>query len=95
MADNKINFNESELKTELEIRVKAFGVIKRIKFRISFIDLTSVPHKKTFFYETDNHVEVSELTRIANEHNLPFKARNAIAYPKGKKADDFIVMNQV
>ncbi|MEM3610287.1 MAG: hypothetical protein QW076_05300 [Candidatus Anstonellales archaeon] len=81
------------LKKEISIRVKVFGIIKNITFKLNLFEMTNSDSEnlKSFVYETNNIIEVSELNRIANEFNFPFKAKNAVAYPKGKTSKDFII----
>ncbi|MEM4367971.1 MAG: hypothetical protein QXO21_03025 [Candidatus Anstonellales archaeon] len=97
MMNNNTNiatkFSLANLKKEVSIRVKVFGIIKNITFKLNVFEMTKSESEnlKSFVYETTNIIEVSELNRIANEFNFPFKAKNAVAYPKGKSSKDFII----
>lgn len=92
-SNSEQKFSLANLRREISIRVKVFGIIKNITFKLNLLETnnSSSENLKSFVYETNNIIEISELNRIANEFNFPFKAKNAVAYPKGKTSKDFIV----
>ena len=85
MADDKRN--EVLLKGEVVVRVKRNGVFQQLPFK--------VVRKKTAagivpFLTLDKFLDVSELSRIAEEYQLPVESPVGKVFPKGKRETDFV-----
>jgi len=85
MADDKRN--EVLSKGEVTIRVKRNGVFQQLPFK--------VVRKKTAagvvpFLTLDKFLDVSELTRIAEEYRLPVESPVGKVFPNGKRETDFV-----
>ncbi|MGC9132072.1 MAG: hypothetical protein ACP5HJ_00260 [Candidatus Micrarchaeia archaeon] len=85
-----MNMNKEEIlkNGKIEVQVKRFGQLKREVFEVKYEKLLDKKYPILFL---DKFIELNELCRIADEVGLPIKAKNGIAFPKGKTAMDFLV----
>ncbi len=60
---------------------------QQITFDVKEVRSGNVQYKELF---TNRMIDVSELTRVANEVGLPVAAQNAVAFPEGTTMQDFI-----
>ena len=59
---------------------------QQITFEIKEVISGNIQYPELF---TTRLIDISELTRIANETGLPVAAQNAVAFPEGTSASDF------
>jgi hypothetical protein len=68
-------------------RVKRSGMLQQLTFTIKKVKAGQEEFVELF---TIKVIDMSELTRLANEFGLPVEAENGRAFPEGKGAKDFI-----
>jgi hypothetical protein len=79
---------EAMAKGSFKIRVVRNGMFQQLTFSIKRETMGNV----TFVVlATDRLVDISELTKIAEEMGLPVEAQNGRAFPRGTSATDFAV----
>ena len=74
-------------KGEIKIEVKRSGIKQKLTF---IIERENTPNGKVPFLKTEKFVDISELVKIAEEYQLPVKAKNGKIIPKGKMINDFV-----
>jgi hypothetical protein len=82
-----VNRDEILKKPLIEIRVLRSGMFQRIPFKII---REKTPIGDVPYLTSDRIIDMNELLRIAEEYNLPVRAKNGTVFPKGKMAKDFI-----
>ncbi len=70
----------------LKIRVVRNGMFQQLTFTVKRVQLGNVTYVEL---ATDRQVDLSELTRVAEEFGLPVEAQNGRAFPEGTSATDF------
>ncbi|MDE1768651.1 MAG: hypothetical protein KGH64_00890 [Candidatus Micrarchaeota archaeon] len=70
----------------IKIRVVRSGMFQQLTFAVKRIKHGNIEYTELM---TDRQVDISELTRIANEVGLPVEANNGKAFPNGTSAVDF------
>ena len=73
---------------EIKIRVIRSGMYQKLTFSVRKERMGDVEYYELY---TERLIDASELTRIANEMELPVRAQNGQAFPSGKSARDFQV----
>ncbi len=71
----------------VKLRILRSGMYQQITFDVKEVKSGNVQYKELF---TTRMIDVSELTRVANEVGLPVAAQNAVAFPEGTTVQDFI-----
>ncbi len=71
----------------VKLRILRSGMYQQITFDVKEVKSGNVFYNELF---TNRMIDVSELTRVANEVGLPVAAQNAIAFPEGTTMQDFI-----
>jgi len=79
---------EKVRKEGIKIRVKRSGVYQQITFQLREETKGNIKFIELF---TDKNIDLSEIIKIANEYDIPIRAKNGIAFPEGKDIMDFIV----
>ena len=74
------------IKGSLKIRVTRNGIIQQITFTVKRVALGNVTYAEL---ATERLIDISELSRIADDMGLPVEAQNGRAFPKGTSATDF------
>ena len=69
-----------------KIRVVRNGMFQQLTFTVKKEQLGNVTYIEL---ATDRLVDISELSKIADDIGLPVKAQNGRAFPKGTSATDF------
>ena len=69
-----------------KIRVVRSGMFQQMTFTVRRVQLGNITYVELGI---DRQVDMSELTRVANEIGLPIEAPNGKAFPKGTSATDF------
>ncbi len=71
----------------IKIRVVRSGMFQQMTFTVR-----KVKHGNIEYIElaTDRQIDMSELSRVADEIGLPIEAQNAKAFPKGTSSVDFV-----
>jgi len=77
-----------EIGKEVKIRLKRMGMYQIITFTVV---AEKMPIGSVRMLKTDRKIDTSEITRIAEEYQIPVKDRDGIAVPSGKKLVDFLV----
>ncbi|MDE1861053.1 MAG: hypothetical protein KGH72_05065 [Candidatus Micrarchaeota archaeon] len=72
----------------MKIRVLRNGMLQQLTFRIRRVTQANITYTELY---TERLVDISELTRVANEIGLPVEAQNGKAFPNGTSAGDFIL----
>lgn len=72
---------------EIKLRVKRSGMLQYLTFKVKRID---IGNEKFVELHVDRLVDMSEVSRLADEIGLPVESQNCRAFPKGKGAKDFI-----
>jgi len=70
----------------LKIRVVRNGMFQQLTFCIKRVQMGNITYLEL---ATDRQVDVSELSKIAEDIGLPVEAQNGKAFPKGTSATDF------
>ncbi len=70
----------------VKIRVVRSGMFQQMTFTVRRVTLGNVTYAELY---TDRIIDISELTRIANDIGLPAESQNGKAFPKGTSATDF------
>ena len=70
----------------IKIRVVRSGMFQQLTFTVKKVKLGNIEYIELF---TERQIDMSELTRVANEVGLPIQAENGQAFPKGTTAQDF------
>lgn len=70
----------------VKLRVMRSGMFQQLTFTARRVRLGNIEYNELY---TDRQVDVSELTRVANEVGLPVEGKNGRAFPKGMSASDF------
>ncbi len=70
-----------------ELKVTRSGMMQREEFIVKRIDSA---FGKYAVLEVDKFIDLKELLRIAEEHQLPVFAKNGKVFPKGKGTRDFV-----
>lgn len=70
----------------VKIRLRRDGMFQQLTFVIKKVKMGNFEYSELF---TDRIIEVSELSRIANEIGLPVEAKNGRAFPEGTSTRDF------
>ncbi|MDE1822729.1 MAG: hypothetical protein KGI00_03380 [Candidatus Micrarchaeota archaeon] len=70
----------------VKIRLRRDGMFQQLTFAVKKIKMGNLEYSELF---TDRIIDVSELSRIANEVGLPVEAKNGRAFPSGTSAKDF------
>ncbi len=84
---NLSNEAQSILKRgEVKLRVVRSGMFQQMTFKVK-----RVTHGNITYVElhTERQIDLSELSRIANEVGLPAESQNGRAFPKGTSAENF------
>ncbi len=81
------DFSEIIKKGEIKVRVRRAGMMQFVLLKIRRVD---IGREKSVELYTDRMLELSEMTRIAEETGLPVEAENGKVFPAGKGAKDFI-----
>lgn len=71
----------------IKIRVVRSGMFQQLTFTVK-----KVKHGNIDYVElaTDRQVDISELSKIAEDIGLPVESQNGRAFPKGTSAVDFV-----
>ncbi len=69
-----------------KIRVVRSGMFQQMTFMVRRVQLGNITYVELGI---DRQVDMSELTRVANEIGLPVEAQNGKAFPNGTSATDF------
>ena len=69
------------------VRVKRSGMLQQQIFVIKRVQAGQETFVELFLNKV---IDMSELTRIANELDLPIEAENGRAFPSGKGAKDYL-----
>ncbi len=72
---------------EIKLRVKRSGMLQYLTFRVKRIE---IGNEKFTELHADRLVDMSEVSRLADEIGLPVESQNCRAFPKGKGAKDFV-----
>ena len=80
---------EAIAKGAFKIRVVRNGMFQQLTFNVKRVQLGNVTYVEL---ATDRQVDLSELTKVAEEYGLPVEAQNGKAFPKGTSATDFAGM---
>ncbi len=81
-----IKAQEAMRQGSVKLRVNRSGMFQQLTFTVKTAKLGDISYTELF---TDRIVELSELTKIADEYGLPVEAPNGRAFPKGTSAADF------
>lgn len=73
---------------KVEIRVQRGGMWQRLTFVVKKVKIPSGEYPLLY---TDRTINIAELSRIAEEYKLPVACPTATAFPKGKRAEDFLL----
>ena len=73
-------------KGSVKIRVVRSGMFQQMTFKVKRVILGNVTYAELYI---DRMIDVSELSRIANEVGLPVESQNGKAFPKSTSAADF------
>ncbi len=71
---------------EIKLRVYRSGMYQWITFRAKVVTLGNITYNEL---HTERMIELTELTKIANEVGLPIEAPNGRAFPTGTSSQDF------
>lgn len=71
----------------VKIRVRRAGMLQLMTFRVRKVKHANIEFVELFVPRV---IDMSELTRVANEVGLPVEAENGSAFPAGKGATDFV-----
>ena len=74
-------------KGECKIRVKRQGVFQQLTFNVVWVES---PLGEYPALQTDKEIDLAEVIRVAEEYNLPVRAKNGNAFPTGKAVKDFV-----
>lgn len=77
---------EAIARGSFKIRVVRNGMFQQLTFSVKRTQLGNVTYVEL---ATERLVDVSELTKIADNIGLPVEAQNGRAFPKGTSATDF------
>lgn len=77
---------EAIARGSVKIRVVRSGMFQQLTFTVKKEEMGNVSY---IVLSTDRQVDISELTKIAEEMGLPVAAQNGRAFPKGTSASDF------
>ncbi len=77
---------EAIARGSFKIRVVRNGMFQQLTFSVKRTQLGNVTYVEL---ATERLVDVSELTKIADDIGLPVEAQNGRAFPKGTSATDF------
>lgn len=69
-----------------KLRVSRSGMFQKLTFNVKRIAQGNATYVELY---TDRTLDISELSRIANELGLPVESQNGRAFPKGTSASDF------
>ncbi len=70
----------------IKLNVVRSGMHQQLTFKVRRTSLGNLTYTELF---TERLIDVSELSRLANELGLPVEAQNGRAFPKGTSAADF------
>lgn len=70
----------------VKIRLKRDGMFQQLTFVVKKVKMGNFEYSELF---TERIIDVSELSRIANEYGLPVEAKNGRAFPNGTSTKDF------
>ncbi len=73
-------------KGSLKIRVSRSGIFQQLTFSIKRVTMGNISYVEL---STDRIVDISEISKIADEIGLPVQSKNGTAFPKGTSATDF------
>lgn len=73
-------------KGSLKIRVVRNGMFQQLTFTVKRVKMGNVTYAEL---STDRLVDISELSKIANEIGLPVEAQNGRVFPSGTSAPDY------
>ena len=82
-----MNRDEVLKKEKFDLKVKRSGTLQFQEFKI--IRVPS-PNGAYALLETEKFIDLSELVRLAEELQLPIKAKNGTVFPRGKTTSDFV-----
>jgi len=77
-------------KGSIKIRVRRSGMLQQLTFKVKEAASGDIRYYELY---TERLVDISELTRVAEEVGLPVEAPNGRAFPKGTGATDFLIEN--
>ncbi len=77
---------EAIAKGAFKIRVVRNGMYQQLTFRVQRVQLGNITYVEL---ATERQVDISELTKIADDIGLPVGSQNGRAFPKGTAATDF------
>jgi hypothetical protein len=77
---------EAIARGSFKIRVVRSGMLQQLTFCVKKVTLGNVTYIEL---ATERQVDLSEITKIANDIGLPVEAQNGRAFPKGTSATDF------
>ncbi len=80
IARNAIRFGS------VKVRVTRSGMLQQMTFNVKKVTLGNVVYTELYI---DRQIDMSELTRLANEIKLPVEGQNGRAFPQGTSAQDF------
>ncbi|MBI5158524.1 hypothetical protein HY992_00200 [Candidatus Micrarchaeota archaeon] len=72
---------------KVDIKVKRSGTLQFQEFAVKRVQSAFGTYA---FLEIDKFVDLSELLEVAEELQLPIKAKNGFVFPKGKTSKDFV-----
>ena len=70
----------------VKIRLVRNGMFQQLTFVVKKVQLGNVTYTEL---ATERQVDISELSRIADDFGLPAEAQNGRAFPKGTSSADF------
>ncbi len=77
---------EAIAKGAFKIRVVRNGMFQQLTFTVKKVQLGNLSY---VVLSTDRQVDISELSKIAEDIGLPVEAQNGKSFPKGTSANDF------
>ncbi|MEM4633848.1 MAG: hypothetical protein QW275_01705 [Candidatus Anstonellaceae archaeon] len=72
---------------EISVRVKRNGIFQVLPFKVVRKD---TPTGKVPYLVLDRYLDISELSRVAEEYCLPVQSPAGKVFPRGKKEQDFV-----
>ena len=78
---------EALSKGEVQIRVKRSGMFQQLPFRVV---RKKTPAGEVPYLVLDRFLDISELSRVAEEYQLPVESPAGKVFPRGKKETDFL-----
>ena len=70
----------------VKMRVSRGGIAQQVTFTVKRVAFGNISYVELF---SDRVIDISEITRVAEETGLPVEAANAKAFPEGKSSIDF------